>query len=123
MRAALLSSPLGKDLRAAALATVGASRLREKVLNSLRYIDLQQPRTGGIDLDAVCDELFSEVGWVQVMEGQNLTPLRHHPLAGLQSEQDTHDYLESVREVIAKCVAVMPDHAAYIAQNCAAKRM
>ncbi|OZV77860.1 hypothetical protein CA850_20865 [Micromonospora echinospora] len=61
VRAALLSSPLGKDLRATALATVGASRLREKVLNSLRYIGLQQPRTGGIDLDAACDELLSEV--------------------------------------------------------------
>ncbi|KQW43390.1 MULTISPECIES: tryptophan halogenase family protein [unclassified Roseateles] len=69
------------------------------------------------------NELFSEVGWVQVMEGQNLKPLRHHPLAELQTEQDTHDYLEGVREVIAKCVEVMPDHAAYIAQHCAAKPM
>ncbi|MFV2115315.1 hypothetical protein ACFHW0_23665 [Micromonospora sp. LOL_025] len=61
VRAALLSSPLGKDLRAVALATVGASRLREKVLNSLRYIGLQRLRIGGIDLDAACDELLSEV--------------------------------------------------------------
>ncbi|MFG1802461.1 hypothetical protein ACGFI4_20180 [Micromonospora carbonacea] len=61
VRAALLSSPLGKDFRAVALPTVGASRLREKVLNSLRYIGLQQPRTGGIDLDAACDEWFDEV--------------------------------------------------------------
>lgn len=61
VRAALLSSPLGKDLRAAALATVGTSRLREKVLNILRYIGLQQPRTGGVDLDAASDEPLSEV--------------------------------------------------------------
>ncbi|MEU7570063.1 hypothetical protein [Micromonospora sp. NPDC049240] len=61
VRAALLSSPLGKDLRVAALATVGASRLREKVLNSLRYIGLQQPRAGGIDLNSACEELLSEV--------------------------------------------------------------
>jgi tryptophan halogenase len=66
------------------------------------------------------NELFAEVGWIQVMEGQNLKPQRHHPLAELQSEQATHDYLEGVREVIAKCVQVMPDHADYIARHCAA---
>ncbi|HEY8877281.1 MAG TPA: tryptophan halogenase family protein [Roseateles sp.] len=71
----------------------------------------------------VNNELFTEVGWLQVMEGQNLTPRRHHPLAELQAEQATFEYLESVREVIAKCVDVMPDHAAYIAEHCAAKPM
>jgi tryptophan 7-halogenase len=64
------------------------------------------------------NELFSEVGWIQVMEGQNLVPQRHHPLAELQDEQATADYLEGVREVIGKCVAFMPDHAAYIAEHC-----
>jgi tryptophan 7-halogenase len=69
------------------------------------------------------NELFTEVGWVQVMVGQNLLPQDHHPLAALQSDAETYEYLESVRDVIAKCVAVMPDHAAYIAQNCAARPM
>lgn len=67
------------------------------------------------------DELFAEVAWLQVMQGQNLVPERYHPLTDLQSEDDTMAYLESVRSVIAKCVEVMPDHAAYIANNCAAK--
>jgi tryptophan halogenase len=66
------------------------------------------------------DELFAELAWLQVMQGQNLVPQGYHPLVDLQSEADTQDYLESVREVIAKCVEVMPDHAAYIAKNCAA---
>ncbi|MFN3861967.1 MAG: tryptophan halogenase family protein [Roseateles sp.] len=66
------------------------------------------------------NELFTEVGWLQVMEGQNLVPQGFHPLAALPTEDETHEYLESVREVIAKCVGVMPDHAAYIAQHCAA---
>jgi len=66
------------------------------------------------------NELFAEVGWIQVMEGQNLVPLRHHPLAELQDVEATHDYLEGVRQVIAKCVDFMPDHAAYIAHHCAA---
>ncbi len=68
------------------------------------------------------NELFAETGWLQVMYGQNLQPQGYDPLADLQSEADTHAYLESVREVIAKCVDVMPDHADYIAQHCAAPR-
>lgn len=66
------------------------------------------------------NELFSEVAWLQVLEGQNLQPDKYHPLADLQPEQDTAEYLESVSSVIRKCVDVMPDHAAYIAQHCAA---
>ena len=69
----------------------------------------------------VDNELFSEVGWLQVMQGQNLVPDGYHPLVDLQPEDNIHDYLESVREVIAKCVQVMPDHAAYVAQHCAAR--
>jgi len=69
------------------------------------------------------NELFTEVGWLQVMVGQNLHPEQHHPLADLQDEKDIHEYLESVADVIRKCVDVMPEHAAYIAANCAAKAM
>ncbi len=70
----------------------------------------------------VDNELFSEVGWIQVFEGQNMPREGYHPLADTQSEQDIHEYLESVREVIGKCVAVMPEHAAYIAKMCAARQ-
>jgi len=71
----------------------------------------------------VDNELFAEDGWLQVMEGQNLPAQSHHPLVDLQSEDSIHDYLESVREVIAKCVSVMPDHAAFIRQHCAAEKI
>jgi tryptophan halogenase len=70
----------------------------------------------------VGDELFSEVGWLQVLEGQNSPIDGYHTLADLQSEADTAEYLESVRDVIAKCVNVMPEHAQYISQNCAAEK-
>nr|WP_315467735.1 tryptophan halogenase family protein [uncultured Undibacterium sp.] len=70
----------------------------------------------------VDDELFAEVGWLQVFEGQNMPVESYHSLANLQTEVDTLEYLESVRDVIAKCVKVMPDHAAYIAKHCAAPR-
>jgi tryptophan halogenase len=66
------------------------------------------------------NELFTEVAWLQVMEGQNLRPQRHHPLADLQDEAAIHEYMESVAQVIAQCVEVMPEHAAYVAQHCKA---
>jgi tryptophan halogenase len=69
------------------------------------------------------EELFSQVGWLQVMEGQNLKPARYNPLVDLQDEGGIQEYLESVRNVIAKCVDFMPTHAEYIAKNCAAKPM
>jgi tryptophan halogenase len=64
------------------------------------------------------NELFSEVAWIQVFEGQNMPLDGYHPLVDVLSEAEIHEYLESVRGVIAKCVGVMPDHAAYIAKAC-----
>ncbi len=66
------------------------------------------------------NELFTEVGWLQVMEGQNLATEGYHPLVDVQNEAGIAEFLEGVREVIGKCVDVMPDHAAYIAQHCKA---
>jgi tryptophan 7-halogenase len=68
------------------------------------------------------NELFTEVGWLQVMHGQNHMAERYHPLVDIKSAEDTFEYLESVREVIGKCVDVMPEHSAYIARHCAAPR-
>lgn len=64
------------------------------------------------------NELFSEVAWLQVMAGQNVEAQSYHPLADLQSDADTAEYLTSVRDVIGKCVDIMPDHATYIAEHC-----
>ena len=69
------------------------------------------------------NELFSEVGWIQVFEGQNMPVDAFNPLVDVQSEADIHEYLESVRSVIAQCVDVMPDHAAYVKKFCAAAKM
>ena len=80
-------------------------------------IALYQARGRVLRID---EELFTEPSWLQVMEGQNLDCERHHPLADLQDDEATADYLESVRQVIAKCVDVMPTHEAYIARHCAA---
>jgi tryptophan 7-halogenase len=80
-------------------------------------IELYKARAKVVRID---NELFTEVGWLQVFEGQNLQPEGYSALADLTAESDTHEYLESVREVIKQCVNVMPDHAEYVRQHCAA---
>ena len=67
------------------------------------------------------NELFAEVAWLQVMQGQNLQTEGYHPLVDMQPEDKIAEYLESVRTVIAKCADAMPDHAAYVAHHCASK--
>lgn len=65
------------------------------------------------------NELFSEVAWLQVLQGQGIETNSYHPLADLPTEESVGQYLDSVRSIIAKCVQVMPDHADYIARHCA----
>jgi tryptophan halogenase len=78
-------------------------------------MDLYKARGRVVRVD---NELFSEVGWVQVFEGQNMPVDAYNPLVDLQSEADIHEYLESVRDVIRKCVDVMPKHTAYLDRFC-----
>lgn len=66
------------------------------------------------------DELFSEVGWLQVLHGQGIRPRAYHPLAEALGEKDIADYLSETEAVIGRCVAQMPSHADYIAAHCAA---
>ncbi len=67
------------------------------------------------------NELFAEVAWLQVMQGQGLRPEGHHPLVGLIPQPEIDAYLDNVRSVIAKCVDVMPTHAEFIARHCRAE--
>ncbi|HEY0956489.1 MAG TPA: tryptophan halogenase family protein [Roseateles sp.] len=67
------------------------------------------------------DELFSEVGWLQVLYGQGLQPGAHHPLAEALSEVEIADYLDDTRATVQRCVAQMPSHADFIAAHCAAR--
>jgi tryptophan 7-halogenase len=87
---------------------------------TLQYkLDLFKSRGRVVRTD---NELFAEVGWLQVMYGQNLVPEGYNPLVDLQNEAETMEYLDSVSAVIEACVGVMPDHAAYITRFCAANK-
>ncbi|MFP5392595.1 MAG: tryptophan halogenase family protein [Gammaproteobacteria bacterium] len=64
------------------------------------------------------NELFAEVGWVQVMLGQNLEPEHYHPLVDAASEAEVAGLVEGVGEVVKACVNAMPEHGAYIRRFC-----
>ena len=67
------------------------------------------------------NELFAEVAWLQVMQGQGLRPQGHHALVELIALPEVEAYLAEVRAVIENCVAVMPTHAEFIGRHCRAQ--
>jgi tryptophan 7-halogenase len=66
------------------------------------------------------EELFTEVGWLQVLIGQGILANGHHPLADSVEEQDLADYMETIELLIEREVRQMPDHKDFIARHCAA---
>lgn len=67
------------------------------------------------------EELFTEVGWLQVFAGQGILPAGHHPLADGVEEGDLAQYMETIELLIAREVSQMPSHGDFIARHCAAK--
>ncbi len=67
------------------------------------------------------EELFTEVGWFQVLVGQGIIPSGTHPIAGSISKADLQEYMNVIAKLNAREVAQMGDHAAFVAQNCAAR--
>lgn len=69
------------------------------------------------------EELFTEVGWLQVMAGQGLVPTGYHPLADQANEGELLNFLKALRDDITRIVAAMPDHADYIRRYCQASAL
>ena len=66
------------------------------------------------------EELFAEESWIQVFLGQGIIPRGYDPLVDIKTDAEIVAFLGNVETVIDKCVAVMPDHAAYVAKVCPA---
>jgi tryptophan 7-halogenase len=66
------------------------------------------------------NELFTEVGWVQVMIGQGVLPERWHPLADQLEPDDLRDFLGLQQRLNRERVAGMPPHGEFLARQCAA---
>ncbi|MEO0032664.1 MAG: hypothetical protein RIS94_2422 [Pseudomonadota bacterium] len=66
------------------------------------------------------EELFAENSWVQVMLGQGIVPQAYHPVATRLSDAELDHLLSGLRESVAKTVAGLPEHHAFVALTCAA---
>ncbi len=66
------------------------------------------------------EELFTEVGWLQVLAGQGIMPQGWHPIADSISKADLAGYMATLAALNAREVAQMPMHDAVVARACAA---
>ena len=66
------------------------------------------------------DELFSEVSWTAVFEGQNVHPAQPHPLTFGTPLDKIEDVLKRSRDMISQGVEAMPSHAEFLARGCGA---
>ena len=66
------------------------------------------------------EELFTEVGWLQVLIGQGVEPTDYHPLANRLAPAEIEEFMMLGRRHTDHVAGAMPDHAAFIARHCAA---
>ncbi|KHA63622.1 tryptophan halogenase family protein [Sphingomonas sp. Ant20] len=66
------------------------------------------------------DELFAEESWIQVLIGQGIIPTAPDPLVDVTPADEIERFLSNIEGVIAKCTALMPSHADFIARTCQA---
>ncbi len=69
------------------------------------------------------NELFTEVGWLQVMLGQRIAPEAYHSLADALTPEQLNEYLSNVKTIVNKAAGMLPQHSEYILKNCAAKNL
>lgn len=65
------------------------------------------------------EELFTEVGWLQVMWGQGIRPHGYHPLANQLTAGQLDEFMSLAARHAANMKDQLPSHSAYIAQHCA----
>jgi len=63
------------------------------------------------------EELFTEMGWLQVLIGQRILPERYHPLADALPQAQLDEFLGNIRTIVQRAIATMPTHADFIAQH------
>lgn len=63
-------------------------------------------------------ELFAENSWIQVMLGQGLQPLQHHPSADLMGDEELRGFLDNIRGGVERTVAQLPAHEDYLKRYC-----
>ena len=67
------------------------------------------------------NELFHEVGWMQVMMGQNVVPARYDHMADAMPKGQLDEFLANLKTIMKGAVSRLPSHSGFIARNCAAE--
>ena len=62
--------------------------------------------------------LFTENAWLQVMVGQGVIPLGHHPLAGSVNSDQLKEMLYNLKNLMSSPITKMPNHDQYITEIC-----
>jgi tryptophan 7-halogenase len=66
-------------------------------------------------------ELFREVNWFSILEGQGLMPEGQHPVADAMSEDALDRLLANVRNGVQRRIETMPPHEEFLARCCTAR--
>ncbi|MBA4765395.1 MAG: tryptophan 7-halogenase [Erythrobacter sp.] len=69
------------------------------------------------------EELFVEVGWFQVLNGQNVVPETYHPLADVLTREELEQFLSDIHTIVSSNAGRLPPHAEFIAATCAAPKL
>lgn len=67
------------------------------------------------------EELFTEVGWLQVLAGQGVETSGWHPLADAIPQGDLAEFLQTIEALYTREVSQWPTHGDFIARNCASR--
>ena len=66
------------------------------------------------------EDLFAEVSWLQVLLGQGIEPISHHPLADDLSDDQLAGFLADLRQILGGAARALPGHVDFIARQCRA---
>jgi len=104
-----------------------ANQRDEPFWRYLREMDLPDSLSAKIELFKATgrifreqEELFAEVGWFQVLVGQNIIPETYHPLADVLTQDELAGFLRDIRTIVSTPVPHLPSHSDFITRYCAA---
>ena len=66
------------------------------------------------------EELFTEVGWLQVLIGQGAKPKGYHPIADTIEPGELAEYMRMIELLYAREADAMPAHADFVSRHCKA---
>jgi len=72
--------------------------------------------SGRLQEDA--EDLFKNVGWLQILLGQHVVPESYHPLADIPTDEQLQAFLHDIRRVIAQRSESLMDHRRFIERHC-----